>query len=249
MPAVFKNDWEPLLAPEMEKPYYKALRTELAAEYRSRTVYPDMYHIFTALHLTAYEDAKVVILGQDPYHGPGQAHGLSFSVLPGVRQPPSLRNIFKELHDDLGCPIPNHGHLSHWAKQGVLLLNAVLTVREGEANSHKGLGWETFTDAVVAALNERDKPLVFILWGSHAQKKASFIDRQKHFVIASAHPSPLSAHNGFLGSRPFSRANAYLQQAGQQPIDWCVPELGAEERAAMLAETVASRSPQAEAGE
>ncbi|CAI6021411.1 uracil-DNA glycosylase [Cohnella sp. JJ-181] len=242
MPAMFKNDWEPLLRPELEKPYYMTLRNQLAVEYRERTVFPDMHHIFEALHLTSYREAKVVILGQDPYHGAGQAHGLSFSVLPGVRQPPSLRNIFKELHNDLGCPTPTHGNLSHWAKQGVLLLNAVLTVREGEANSHKGLGWEKFTDAVVAALNEREEPLVFILWGSHAQKKAAYIDKRKHFVIASAHPSPLSAHNGFLGSRPFSRANAYLEQAGRGSIDWCIPELVAADRERMLEETAASSS-------
>ncbi|MBW5444741.1 uracil-DNA glycosylase [Cohnella sp. CFH 77786] len=224
MPAVFQNDWGPLLSEEMEQPYYHKLRKQLAEEYRTRTVYPDMYHIFQALHWTSYEDTKVVILGQDPYHGPGQAHGLSFSVLPGVQKPPSLQNIFKELHSDMGCTIPNHGCLEHWAKQGVLLLNAVLTVCQGEANSHRGLGWEKFTDRIISALGERERPIVFILWGRHAQNKASFIDRDRHLVLASAHPSPLSAYNGFFGSRPFSRANAFLESKGQAPIDWQIPD-------------------------
>jgi len=225
MPAVFHNDWEPLMQEEMRKPYYQELRRKLAEEYRTRTVYPDMYHIFQALHLTSYEEAKVVILGQDPYHGPGQAHGLSFSVQYGVPQPPSLKNIFKELHDDLGCTIPNHGCLEHWAKQGVLLLNAVLTVRESEPNSHKGLGWEKFTDRIIAALAERERPLVFILWGRHAQQKAAHIDRKRHLVLASAHPSPLSAHAGFFGSKPFSRANQFLRETGQTEIDWQIPSV------------------------
>lgn len=228
MAAIFQNDWGPLLQPEMEKPYYRELRKKLAAEYRQHRVYPDMYHIFQALRLTSYEAVKVVILGQDPYHGYGQAHGLSFSVLPGVKTPPSLQNIYKELRDDLGCTIPSHGFLEHWAKQGVLLLNAVLTVREGQPNSHKGLGWERFTDAVIAALNERERPVVFILWGRHAQEKASFIDRSRHYVIASPHPSPFSAHNGFFGSRPFSRTNAFLRSIGETEIDWQIPELDAE---------------------
>ncbi|MBB6729569.1 uracil-DNA glycosylase [Cohnella zeiphila] len=236
MPAVFRNSWAPILQPEMEQPYYRRLRDELAEEYRHRTVYPDMYHIFEALHLTSYEDANVVILGQDPYHGPGQAHGLSFSVRPGVRTPPSLQNIYKELRDDLGCPIPSHGYLEHWAKQGVLLLNAVLTVREGVPNSHKKLGWETFTTAVIEALNERERPLVFILWGRNAQEKADFIDKSRHLVIRSAHPSPLSAHNGFFGSRPFSRANQFLKSIGLPEIDWCVPELDSSDEAAAARE-------------
>jgi uracil-DNA glycosylase len=225
MTAIFRNDWEPLLKPELEKPYYKQLRSQLAREYREQTIHPDMHHIYQALHLTSYEETKVVILGQDPYHGPGQAHGLSFSVLPGVRVPPSLQNIYKEIYSDLGHPIPGHGFLEHWAKQGVLLLNAVLTVRDGLPNSHKKLGWETFTTAVIAALNERERPIVFILWGRNAQEKAAFIDRSRHLVIASAHPSPLSAHNGFFGSKPFSKANAFLRETGQQEIDWSVPEL------------------------
>ncbi|RUS48374.1 uracil-DNA glycosylase [Cohnella sp. AR92] len=225
MTAIFRNDWEPLLQPELEKPYYKQLRSQLAQEYREQTIHPNMNHIYQALHLTSYEETKVVILGQDPYHGPGQAHGLSFSVLPGVRTPPSLQNIYKEILSDLGHPIPNHGFLEHWAKQGVLLLNAVLTVRDGLPNSHKKLGWETFTTAVIAALNERERPLVFILWGRNAQEKAAFIDRSRHLVLASAHPSPLSAHNGFFGSKPFSKANAFLRENGQQEIDWSVPAL------------------------
>jgi len=222
MPAIFKNDWGPLLQEEMNKPYYLDLRKRLAAEYRSQTVYPDMHHIYQALHWTSYEAAKVVILGQDPYHGPGQAHGLSFSVQHGVRQPPSLQNIFKELRDDLGCAIPNHGCLEHWAKQGVLLLNAVLTVRESQPNSHRGLGWEQLTDRIIAVLGERERPLVFILWGRYAQQKATYIDRSKHLVLTSAHPSPLSAHAGFFGSRPFSRANEFLRSTGQTEIDWQV---------------------------
>lgn len=225
MPPIFKNDWGPLLEEEMSKPYYQALRKRIAEEYRTRTVYPDMYHIFQALHLTSYEDTKVVILGQDPYHGPGQAHGLSFSVMPGVRQPPSLQNIFKELQNDLGCRVPNHGCLEHWAKQGVLLLNAVLTVRESEPNSHKGYGWEKLTDRIVSALGERERPLVFILWGRQAQQKAAHIDRKRHLVLTSAHPSPLSAHAGFFGSKPFSRANEFLRANGQSEIDWQIPDI------------------------
>jgi len=236
VPADFRNSWGPILQREMEQPYYRQLREQLAEEYRRRTVYPDMYHIFEALHLTSYDSANVVILGQDPYHGPGQAHGLSFSVRPGVRTPPSLQNIYKELQGDLGCEVPSHGYLEHWAKQGVLLLNAVLTVREGVPNSHKKLGWEAFTTAVIAALNERERPLVFILWGRNAQEKAAFIDKSRHLIIRSAHPSPLSAHNGFFGSRPFSRANAFLKSIGQPEIDWCVPELGASEEAAAARE-------------
>lgn len=225
MAAILKNDWADRLNGEFEQPYYKELRQFLIEEYRTRTVYPDMYDIFNALHFTSYADTKVCILGQDPYHGPGQAHGLSFSVKPGVPPPPSLQNIFKELHGDLGCPIPNHGCLEHWAQQGVLLLNTVLTVRQGAANSHRGRGWERFTDRVIEELNARERPVVFILWGRPARAKKEMIDTDRHFVIESPHPSPLSAHYGFFGSRPFSRANEFLRQAGMEPIDWALPPL------------------------
>ncbi|OZB91907.1 uracil-DNA glycosylase [Paenibacillus sp. XY044] len=221
---MFNNDWDEQLKEETDKDYFQELRYKLAREYKLHKVYPPKEDLFKALKLTPYQDTKVVILGQDPYHGPGQAHGLSFSVEPGVRIPPSLVNIYKELHSDLGVPIPNHGTLVHWAEQGVLLLNTVLTVRDGEANSHKGLGWERFTDAVIEKLNERDKPVVFILWGSHAQKKGAFINRKKHLVIQSVHPSPLSVHRGFFGSRPFSKANAFLISHGIEPVDWAIPD-------------------------
>lgn len=222
---MFDNDWDEQLQEEVEKPYFNELRYALAKEYKLHTVYPSKENLFQALKLTSYEHTKVVILGQDPYHGPGQAHGLSFSVLPGVRIPPSLSNIYKELHSDLGEPIPNNGYLVPWAKQGVLLLNTVLTVRDGQANSHKGLGWERFTDAVIEKLNERDQPVVFILWGSHAQKKGAFIDRNKHLVLESVHPSPLSVHRGFYGSKPFSKTNAFLESHGMKPIDWSIPNM------------------------
>ena len=217
---IFKNDWADYLGEELQKPYYRQLRQFLIGEYRSRTIYPDMYSIFNALHYTSYEDTKVVILGQDPYHGPGQAHGLSFSVLPGVEPPPSLINIFKELQTDLGCTIPNHGCLKSWAEQGVLLLNAVLTVREHAANSHRGQGWEQFTDKIISLLNEREKPMAFILWGAPARRKKEMITNPRHFIVESPHPSPLSAFRGFFGSRPFSRVNEFLKSTGQTPIDW-----------------------------
>lgn len=197
----------------------------LKREYAEHTVYPEPNDIYNALHYTSYESVKVVILGQDPYHGPGQAHGLSFSVQPGVNPPPSLKNIFIELQNDIGADIPNHGSLVSWAKQGVLLLNTVLTVRRGQANSHKGKGWEQLTDSIIDVLNKRDKPVVFILWGRHAQMKKERIDTSKHFIIQSPHPSPFSARNGFFGSRPFSRANQYLEQIGDEPIDWSLPNL------------------------
>jgi uracil-DNA glycosylase len=225
MKQILSNDWASLLGDEFGKPYYQELRKFLKEEYRSRTIYPDMYDIYAALHLTGYEDTKAVILGQDPYHGPGQAHGLSFSVKPGVPAPPSLQNIFKELHDDLGCYIPNNGYLVKWAEQGVLLLNTVLTVRAHEANSHRGKGWEQFTDRVISLLNEREKPVVFILWGAPAQQKARFIDTSRHCVIRSPHPSPLSAHRGFFGSRPFSKANRFLREHGIEEIDWQIPNI------------------------
>ena len=222
---IFKNDWAELLTPELMQPYYLKLRQFLIHEYRTRRVYPDMYSIFNALHYTSYEDTKVVILGQDPYHGPGQAHGLSFSVQPGVAPPPSLLNIFKELSTDLGCTIPNNGCLKPWAEQGVLLLNTVLTVREHAANSHHGQGWEIFTDKIISLLNERKKPMAFILWGGPARRKKSMITNPAHFIVESTHPSPLSAYGGFFGSRPFSRVNAFLESAGQKPIDWQLPNI------------------------
>ena len=222
---IFKNDWEALLEPEMQKPYYRELRQFLIGEYRTHRIYPDMYAIFNALHYTSYEDVKVVILGQDPYHGPGQAHGLSFSVLPGVPAPPSLLNIFKELQDDLGCTMPNNGCLKPWAEQGVLLLNAVLTVREHQAASHQGRGWEQFTDHIIELLNQREKPLAFILWGSPARRKKAMITNPRHFIVESPHPSPLSAFRGFFGSRPFSRVNEFLKSTGQEPIDSQLPNI------------------------
>ncbi|UOF90694.1 uracil-DNA glycosylase [Fodinisporobacter ferrooxydans] len=225
MAAILQNDWSEQLNEEFQKPYYQKLRKFLVKEYKTNVIFPDMYEIFSALHLTAFSHTKAVILGQDPYHGPGQAHGLSFSVKPGVGIPPSLQNIFRELHADIGCPIPNHGYLVKWAEQGVLLLNAVLTVRQGLPNSHKGMGWEFFTDQVIACLNQRAEPVVFILWGSQAQQKRKWIDESRHFVIQSPHPSPLSAHRGFFGSRPFSKVNEYLRSIGSEPIDWCIPSL------------------------
>ena len=221
----FANDWQQYLAGEFAKPYYQELHDFLKKEYGTRRIYPDMYHIFQALDYTSYAETKVVILGQDPYHGPGQAHGLSFSVQEGVAPPPSLINIFKELQTDLGCTVPNHGCLAAWAKQGVLLLNAVLTVREHEAFSHHGRGWEIFTDKIISLLNEREKPLAFILWGRPARQKVKMITNKNHLIIESAHPSPLSAHRGFFGSRPFSRVNEFLRQTGQQPINWQLPDV------------------------
>ncbi len=214
------NEWDAMLEGEFEKPYYVKLRSFLAKEYNSRTVYPDMYDIFNALRYTSYNDVKVVIIGQDPYHGPGQAHGLSFSVKKGVEPPPSLKNIFKEIHDELGIEFPGHGQLTHWAEQGVLLLNAVLTVRAGEANSHKGAGWELFTDRVIQLLNERKKPMAFLLWGANARQKKAFITNPAHKIFESVHPSPLSAYNGFFGCGHFSGANAFLESVGQTGIDW-----------------------------
>ncbi len=213
------NDWDALLAEEFQKEYYLRLREFLKEEYSKRRIFPPMHDIFNALRYTSREDMKVVILGQDPYHEFGQAHGLSFSVQKGVRIPPSLQNIYKELHADIGMPYPTHGDLSTWAKQGVLLLNATLTVREGQAASHKGYGWEALTDAIIQKASAREKPLVFILWGGNARQKRSLID-SRHLILQSAHPSPLSAYNGFFGSRPFSKANAFLSEHGQAPIDW-----------------------------
>ncbi|AIK37392.1 MULTISPECIES: uracil-DNA glycosylase [Bacillus] len=225
MEHILKNDWEPLLAPEFEKPYYQKLRQFLKEEYSTHVIYPKANDIFNALHYTSYKDTKVVILGQDPYHGPDQAYGLSFSVQPGVKTPPSLQNMYKELHADLGCEIPNNGYLVKWAEQGVLLLNAVLTVRQGEANSHKGKGWEHFTDRVIELLNEREKPLIFILWGRHAQAKKKLITNSNHHIIESVHPSPLSARRGFFGSKPFSKVNDLLSSMDEKKIDWQIPNL------------------------
>lgn len=222
---IFHNDWAQYLNDELKKPYYQKLRAFLINEYRTHKVYPDMYAIFNALHYTSLADTKVVILGQDPYHGPGQAHGLSFSVLPGVTPPPSLLNIFKELATDIGCTIPNNGCLKPWADQGVLLLNTVLTVREHQANSHHGQGWEIFTDKIISTLNARAKPLVFILWGAPARRKKAMITNPKHYIIESAHPSPLSANRGFFGSRPFSRTNDFLRSIGETPVDWQLPNI------------------------
>lgn len=222
---IFKNDWAQFLDAELQQPYYRQLREFLIGEYRSRVIYPDMYSIFNALHFTPYSETKVVILGQDPYHEHGQAHGLSFSVQPGVEPPPSLQNIFLELQSDLGCFIPDNGCLKPWAEQGVLLLNAVLTVREHLANSHQGKGWEHFTDRIIQLLNARDKPLAFILWGNYARKKKLLITSPQHLIIESAHPSPLSASRGFFGSRPFSRVNEFLIENGETPIDWQIPNL------------------------
>ena len=216
----FNNEWDELLADEFKKPYYLELRQFLKREYGTRTIYPDMYHIFNALQSTSYSDVKVVILGQDPYHGPGQAHGLCFSVQPGVQPPPSLVNIFKELHDDVGIPVPRTGCLTPWTKEGVLLLNTVLTVRQGQPNSHKGMGWENFTDRVIELLDERETPMVFMLWGANAGAKAALLHNPKHLVLKTVHPSPLSAHRGFFGCRHFSRANAFLEKNGMTPVDW-----------------------------
>lgn len=218
------NDWDSILTGEFDKEYYKELRKFLVSEYRTTTIYPDMHDIFNALKYTPYENVKVVILGQDPYHEPGQAHGLCFSVKKGVPKPPSLVNIFKELEADLGIAPPSHGCLTDWAAQGVLLLNTVLTVRRGQANSHKGKGWEIFTDRVIELLNEREKQVVFILWGANAKSKREIITNPNHIIITGAHPSPLSAHNGFFGGRYFSRTNAYLTEKGEMPIDWMISE-------------------------
>lgn len=214
------NDWQELLAPEYEKDYYKRLREFLIEEYRNHVVHPDMGEIFSALTTTAYKDVKVVILGQDPYHGYGQAHGMCFSVKKGVQPPPSLVNIFKELSADLGFGIPKDGFLKPWAKQGVLLLNTVLTVRHGEALSHRGKGWEQFTDRIITLLNEREDPIIFVLWGAQARSKKALITNDRHYIIEAAHPSPLSAYNGFFGSRPFSKINGILREEGKEPIDW-----------------------------
>ncbi len=218
------NSWDKILEGEFDKEYYLKLRQFLIGEYKSRVIYPDMYDIFNALKFTPYEKVKAVILGQDPYHQPGQAHGLCFSVQKGVPQPPSLVNIFKELADDLGITPPGHGNLESWANNGVLLLNTALTVRKNQANSHRGKGWEIFTDRVIELLNERQQPMVFILWGNNAKAKEKLVTNPNHCIIKGAHPSPLSAHYGFWGGKYFSRTNDFLVSTGQEPIDWAIPE-------------------------
>lgn len=219
------NDWDEILKDEWSKDYYKKLRRILIHEYQNYEIYPDMYDIFNALKAVSYEDAKVLILGQDPYHGRGQAHGFSFSVRENVATPPSLVNIYKELHDDLGCYIPNHGNLEKWAKQGVLLLNSTLTVRANMANSHKDIGWSILTDEIIKKLNDREKPMVFILWGRYAQSKTRFITNKNHLILKSPHPSPLSAYRGFFGSKPFSKTNNFLKNNSMEEIDWQIENL------------------------
>lgn len=218
-----RTDWNPLLRDQFDEPYWRELQAFVRAERERHTVYPPHDEVFAALHLTPYESVKVLILGQDPYHGPRQAHGLCFSVRPEVDIPPSLANVHAELESDLGCPRPAHGNLEHWARQGVLLLNATLTVRASQAASHQRKGWERFTDRVIEVVNEKQDRVVFVLWGSSARKKKAFVDTTRHAVIESPHPSPLSAHRGFFGSRPFSRANEALVASGRDPVDWCIP--------------------------
>ncbi len=218
-----KTDWNPILRDQLDEPYWRELQQFVHGERARHQVFPPHEEVFAALHLTPYAEVKVLILGQDPYHGPGQAHGLCFSVPRGVAIPPSLANIHRELHDDLGIEPPGHGNLEAWARQGVLLLNASLTVRAHRAASHQGKGWETFTDRVIEAVDAKLERVVFILWGSSARRKKAFVDTSRHAVIESAHPSPLSAHRGFFGSRPFSRANAALEAAGREPVDWTLP--------------------------
>jgi uracil-DNA glycosylase len=218
--AAVRTDWNPLLRSEFHEPYWRDLQAFVATERARHTVFPPHDQVFAALHLTPYAHTRVLILGQDPYHGPRQAHGLCFSVQPGVAVPPSLANIHRELRDDVGIEPPGHGNLEAWARRGVLLLNATLTVRAGQAGSHQGKGWETFTDQVIRTVNDKRERVVFVLWGAYARRKKALVDTGRHTVIESAHPSPLSAHNGFFGSRPFSRANAALEAAGLEPIDW-----------------------------
>jgi uracil-DNA glycosylase len=221
---VATTDWNPLLRSEFDEPYWSELQQFVAEERRRGPVFPPADDVFAALHLTPYADVKVVILGQDPYHGAGQAHGLCFSVRQGVPIPPSLRNVYQELRDDLGVTTPSHGNLERWARQGVLLLNTTLTVRSGQAASHQGKGWERFTDRVISTVNDKHERVVFLLWGAASRKKRALVDVTRHTVIESAHPSPLSAHNGFFGSRPFSRTNDALREAGRDPIDWQLPD-------------------------
>ena len=218
--GMIQNDWLEPLKPEFSKPYYKELYQKVQEEYNTRLIFPPAEDIFNAFDFTPLSEVKVVILGQDPYHGDGQAHGLCFSVKPDVDTPPSLVNIYKELQSDVGCYVPNNGYLEKWAKQGVLLLNTVLTVRAHQANSHRGIGWEQFTDAAIRALNEQDRPIVFLLWGKPAQTKKSMLHNSKHLILTAPHPSPLSAHRGFFGCKHFSQTNAFLKEHGLEPIDW-----------------------------
>lgn len=218
------NDWDTLLSDEYQKDYFKNLEKFVLSEYKTKTIYPKICEVYNAFRYTNFNDIKVVILGQDPYHGENQAEGLCFSVKKGVKQPPSLVNIFKELHDDLGYKIPKSGSLVPWTKEGVLLLNAVLTVEKDKAASHKGRGWERFTDEVIKIVNKKDTPVVFILWGSYARSKKELITNDKHFIIESAHPSPLSAYNGFFGSKPFSKANKFLVEHNIKPINWKIKD-------------------------
>ena len=224
MPPI-TNDWQQPLEVEFKKPYYKDLYKKVLEEYRSRQIFPNPDDIFNAFHLTPLKDVKVVILGQDPYHNDGQAHGLCFSVKPDVEVPPSLVNIYKELQDDLGCRIPNNGYLVKWAKQGVLMLNTVLPVRAHQANSHRGIGWEQFTDAVIRAVDAQDRPIVFLLWGRPAQMKKSMLHNPKHLILEAPHPSPLSAYRGFFGCKHFSQTNAFLEKNGLAPIDWQIEDV------------------------
>lgn len=223
--AAISNDWLPVLKEEFGKPYYRQLFQTVNQEYRTHQVFPPAEDIFNAFHLTPFHQVKVVILGQDPYHNYGQAHGLCFSVKKGVEIPPSLVNIYQELHDDLGCEIPDHGCLTKWARQGVLMLNTVLTVRAHQPNSHRGIGWEEFTDAAIRILDRQDRPMVFILWGRPAQMKKAMLHNPRHLILESPHPSPLSAFRGFFGSRPFSKTNAFLEKNGLEPIDWQIENL------------------------
>ena len=219
------GSWHSLLADELNKPYFHKLEQFVDQERQHYTIYPPEPEVFSALEITPYERVNVLLLGQDPYHDNNQAHGLCFSVRPGIKPPPSLVNIFIELHNDVGCRIPNNGYLVPWAKQGILMLNAVLTVRAHSPNSHKGKGWETFTDTIIRKVNEKDSPVVFVLWGNYAQKKLNLIDTNRHVIVQSAHPSPLSAKNGFFGSKPFSAINRALRDAGKPEIDWQIPDL------------------------
>lgn len=219
------GEWEKALSGEFRKPYYGQLYKTVVKEYSERVIYPASQDIFSAFDFTPLDQVKVVILGQDPYHGEGQAHGLCFSVKHGIDAPPSLVNIYKELQDDLGCYIPNNGYLEKWARQGVMLLNTVLTVRAHQANSHKGIGWETFTDAAISVLNQQDRPMVFLLWGRPAQMKKSLLDNPKHLILEAPHPSPLSAYRGFFGCKHFSTANTFLEKHGLSPIDWQIENL------------------------